>query len=176
MKIYKRELLNGYNIRFVPDVHPMEDTIFNLEYLRVCKSVKYVDQGFYHYRIHEESSTFGIRKNRYENLENGFAYLKSHYINDTTVRDEIYYWAVGMIWFALSRQSFNRKCFTTYKQRKEDFLKHTQDYYIKDIIQNANYSMIPKSKRIMLWFYKQKNAMALEIMCRLFELLRRKQG
>ena len=56
-KIYKKGILDNYNIRFVSDYFMYEDGIFNLEYLTKCKKVYSSENITYYYRNTPKSIT-----------------------------------------------------------------------------------------------------------------------
>lgn len=54
LSLFRRSLLNGHSIRFVPGIH-MEDEIFMLEYLWHVEQVAVSGRVCYHYRANENS-------------------------------------------------------------------------------------------------------------------------
>lgn len=53
-KLYKRELLEG--LTYQEDLDLGEDIIFNLQYLRRCQTLAYLDEALYYYRIGNSGS------------------------------------------------------------------------------------------------------------------------
>ena len=50
-KLYKKEIINKYNIKFPIDISYGEDLIFNFQYLEHVNTIACIDKAFYHYRI-----------------------------------------------------------------------------------------------------------------------------
>lgn len=48
-KLFKRELIDGYSIRFDESICYGEDTKFTFEYLHFCHSICFVSEHYYHY-------------------------------------------------------------------------------------------------------------------------------
>jgi len=55
-KIYKRSILNTYNIRFPEGCSIAEDKAFNIVYALHVRSLKVVDDAFYHYSVTTQDS------------------------------------------------------------------------------------------------------------------------
>lgn len=55
-KLFKKSIVNMYNIRFDESICYGEDTKFTFEYLRRCKSITFVSKHFYHYCFRNEES------------------------------------------------------------------------------------------------------------------------
>lgn len=53
---YRRELIEKYHIRFDADLDIAEDVVFNLEYLRHCNQVRFIENCDYFYTIQKGSS------------------------------------------------------------------------------------------------------------------------
>lgn len=57
-KVFKKELINMYHIRFVPESQiGNEDILFNLMYLCHCRTVVFSKHKLYMYKIHESSAS-----------------------------------------------------------------------------------------------------------------------
>ena len=56
-KLFKREILNKYNIRFKEDVINGEDMLFNAEVVLSTNRISYIDSSIYNYRINPLSVT-----------------------------------------------------------------------------------------------------------------------
>lgn len=50
-KLYKKSIIDQYNITFNPEFSYGEDLIFNYEYLNYVTSIYVIDKAYYHYRI-----------------------------------------------------------------------------------------------------------------------------
>lgn len=54
-KLFKAEIIRGYNIQFESSLSIGEDLVFNLEYLSHADSVMLLNSSVYNYRIHDAS-------------------------------------------------------------------------------------------------------------------------
>lgn len=48
-KAYKMAIIKKYHLRFDCDISLLEDQIFNVKYISVCKGVYYTQKPYYHY-------------------------------------------------------------------------------------------------------------------------------
>ena len=85
-KIYKRDIIQRYNLRFKSGVY-FEDALFNIEYFAVAESMKTIDYYGYFQRINSQSSfgminKFGISDSKipYDGLKEVLSFCTS-YIN-----------------------------------------------------------------------------------------------
>ena len=54
-KVFRNEIIQKYNIRFVPGLSYAEDQIFTLNYYKYVKSLKIIDAVLYHYQFRSKS-------------------------------------------------------------------------------------------------------------------------
>ena len=52
-KIFKKSIIDKYNIRFNDQVHIGEDMLWILQYLSHCNNGKYISKTLYYYRLNE---------------------------------------------------------------------------------------------------------------------------
>lgn len=64
-KLYKKSIIDEYNIRFPKGLPLGEDGIFNMIYFSKCNSCKYIDYTGYHYREVHGSATRNLHKHDY---------------------------------------------------------------------------------------------------------------
>lgn len=173
MKVFKKQIIKCNNLKFLENVHPFEDTVFIFDYLKNCQKIRYVNKPFYHYRIRNESSVRGVRKDRYENFDFVQRALLEKCDGNKYLIDEVYVWSVGQLWFCLSRQTFNKRCFPRYFDRKKDFYEHIYDGYIIQTLCNVNMKSITYEKKIMIYLYKRKMVLLLNLMCMIYDYYKR---
>lgn len=70
-KIYKKQILDKYQIRFFEDVHMFEDVLFLFEYLKFCDKIKFNDKSLYNYVI-AEGESLSTKVNSFESEYLGF--------------------------------------------------------------------------------------------------------
>lgn len=65
--IYKKSLINKYNIRFPENIRPMQDLIFITNYLSKCNTM-YIDKNpYYYYCVRANSGVTGYKKDVWNN-------------------------------------------------------------------------------------------------------------
>lgn len=68
-KLYSKEILNKYNIRFDKNIKIGEDLLFNIDYFKHCSSLYYLNNNLYYYRTSNLlSATSTYKKKKYSNL------------------------------------------------------------------------------------------------------------
>lgn len=68
-KLYKKEIIQNNNIQFDPQIRLGEDLIFNLNYVKYCKSIQLVDSSQYVY------TTITAASERYNLTDNELKYI-----------------------------------------------------------------------------------------------------
>ena len=63
LKLYKRNIINKFNIRFKEDISYCEDQIFNMEYFKHVNKYAFINKPLY-YHIHEKNNSLGKIKNK----------------------------------------------------------------------------------------------------------------
>lgn len=74
--IYKKSIINDYNIRFDEDIRYLEDVLFIIKYLLKCNKVKIIDEYLYNYYQNSNSVTNNI-SSIYKNLDNLYVFRKN---------------------------------------------------------------------------------------------------
>jgi len=68
-KLYRRDIIDRYNIRFPTNMRTGEDGFFNVDYLACCKTVVAIDRELYHHRRRNINSLSSIFiKERIDNI------------------------------------------------------------------------------------------------------------
>ena len=62
-KLYRRDFLKKYNLKFDPKLRRMQDNIFNMYAFYYANEIKYIDRPLYYYRL-ENISSFGKKNKR----------------------------------------------------------------------------------------------------------------
>lgn len=57
-RLYRKEYIDRYSVRFHANIKVCEDTLFNFEYLKNINSVYVVNESLYEYRINSNSAMF----------------------------------------------------------------------------------------------------------------------
>ncbi len=70
-KLFKKDILDKYNIRFIEDIHMFEDVIFLFLYIKYCSKIKLNDKALYNYVI-AEGGSLSTKVNSFESEYLGF--------------------------------------------------------------------------------------------------------
>lgn len=72
-KLYKKEIIDRFSIRFDKTMSLGEDTVFNMSYVSHCKKINAISKPLYFYiRVNEESLFSKFRDNRYNDVLKAF--------------------------------------------------------------------------------------------------------
>lgn len=133
-KLYKRAIVEKYQIRFDEKLALGEDTIFNLNYLEHCSRIMVTTDSYYHYYRGDSSSLFSkLNKECYEIHVNVYDKMRELMINtecssEAMERFEEMY--VNLMVGCIHR-FFQFKDETTVKERIEIIKKVASNNYVK---------------------------------------------
>lgn len=80
-KLYKSEIVKEVYSNLDPSITHGEDSVFLYKYLLKCKSVKILDECYYHYRFRENSASKSIDKKRLINATKIYVSLEDDFRN-----------------------------------------------------------------------------------------------
>lgn len=87
-KLYKKSIIVNNNILMNEDIDLGEDLIFNLEYIKYCKSVVFSDKCYYHYCMKvEDNLTSKFREDKLDIMEILYDKCKEFLIYSNTEKD-----------------------------------------------------------------------------------------
>lgn len=136
-KVYKRSIINEYNIRFSADYSILEDSAFVFEYLGKCERIRVLDYVGYNYRqIPEVSLRKKIHRNALDAL--AYRYIKSQEIREClNKKNRHYYDQQQFTWLRIYyRQLLENKSIDNLNKKKM-LKKYTMHPQLKEIIRNA---------------------------------------
>jgi len=81
VKLYKRTILESYNICFPVDCHYGEDLQFNLRYLDYVKTITQVEDSSYYYRRGDETLSTKTRPNPFRQDYGQWQMLRAFYVS-----------------------------------------------------------------------------------------------
>lgn len=89
-KLYKKDILDTYRIRFPADFSYGEDLLFNIEYLKKINKITYINHVMYHYErgVNPDSLSEKRRWNMYQNDMYFNAQLKAYFEERDLVNKE----------------------------------------------------------------------------------------
>jgi len=70
-KLFKKDLLDRHNIRFIADIHMFEDVLFLFTYIKYCDRIKLNDKALYNYVI-AEGGSLSTKVNSFQSEYLGF--------------------------------------------------------------------------------------------------------
>lgn len=88
-KVFIRDIIVQNNVLF-PELYKGEDLVFMISYLVNCKTVEFVDNSLYYYRISENSAMNTNIENQIVNAEKAMGILKTVLANNFTTYKIIY--------------------------------------------------------------------------------------
>ncbi len=156
-KLYRKDILDVYNVRFLPDSQGCEDLYFNATYLQYCSSGVFLDQPMYYYIDTEGSIMKTFRESRtvshqYVSLPraNRFAAAAMKSISEELVillqsRAAMYYQTV-LRKLEDPDESYIREAVSYVKQHKNTLLRYRWGfkYYLSALVLSVSYSLWAK--------------------------------
>ncbi len=166
-KIYKREVINKYHIRFSEKLHNGEDGIFNLYFMNVVNKVVFVRHKLLFYRAHDTSITHRyssdaaedfreLEKAYQEFMEQPYAEPFRIYMNERSIMS---------LFFCCMLDFCHNDNLKKYDERKKDFLKE-YDYFSLNF-NKLSLKSFGFKKKIVLFFIKHKLFFGVNILCKL---------
>jgi len=80
-KLFKKDILDRNQIRFIEDIHMFEDVLFLFTYIKYCDKIKLNDKALYNYVI-AEGGSLSTKVNSYESEYLGFITFYNQIIKD----------------------------------------------------------------------------------------------
>lgn len=91
-KIYKKNLIIQNNIRFAESIHVSEDLLFNIQYVKNCKSLTYNNSSVYGYRQRADSAIHDTVSLRWFTCLKVYKYLFENYADNSIYPFVIFYY------------------------------------------------------------------------------------
>lgn len=80
-KLFKKDILDRHNIRFIEEIHMFEDVLFLFTYIKHCDEIKLNDKALYNYVI-AEGGSLSTKVNSFESEYLGFITFYNQIIKD----------------------------------------------------------------------------------------------
>lgn len=151
-KIFELRLLKEHNIFFPKDIAIGEDMIFVLKYLSICSGIKFINEGLYHYRIHENSAMNSSKKDYLDLYCKTLGELKKLVLREATLAG----WALEVLTYVFTNLYVRDMTYS-------DFTK-----YYKYFIQTPIYAVAVTAgktgnikKNVLKWVLKLKSKLLL---------------
>lgn len=165
-KLYRREMLNYNDIVFNPSLRRMQDNAFNMYAFLFSKSIIYIDEPLYKYRIENISKYYNAnyKPNLYENYlklqEIRWSFLQEYNLIDNyELKNFFYEDAISQIIDIFNSYIFNRCNNDSYLQRKEkaiNILNSDKAHYKESIEKLSILNIMNKKHALILAMFKIK--------------------
>lgn len=137
-KLYRKNIIEKYNILFPEDISHMEDMVFNIKYLSHCKSVIYIHKNLYNYRIHSNSLVNSFsRQFQNEAIRIGKFFDTDEYLlNNVGLFDKVIKYKKFCLYYEILRRSIvpdNMMDFRNKKNRIKKLNKYLNGAYCKEV-------------------------------------------
>lgn len=157
-KLFKLDIINNNKIRFNKDLTIGEDFIFDLEYIKYCKSVFIEDSYLYHYRINDESVSSKYKSDSWEIYKKllitlqeylKLSFKEEEYINRLNKLKLKYF----MMCIENEKNKKNKKSII----EKRNYIKSIcEDEIMNQTLKKYSKGMIGKKNRIKLFLLRNK--------------------
>lgn len=155
-KLFKKDFLNNYKIHFETELKMGEDGIFNFEAYYNAKSIYFMKDSIYNYRVNEESVC-----NKYNEfiVEMYFKILKKYNdlfdkYNIKDYRENYDYFAFRQLRKQVIKYFCNNKNSRSYKIRKKQFLEVKNSEIYKNSIENLDLKKLSNSRKILYFLIR----------------------
>lgn len=138
-KLYKKSIIKKYNLLFDESMVCGEDTIFNLNYLKLANNIIFSEKSYYHYRRINELSlfsrlhkdTYEIHTKVYDKMRDLLIYLE---VNEDSINnfENLYFTLlIGGI-----HEFYSFKSQTTRMEKKDLIVKISNNLYLNNLEMN----------------------------------------
>lgn len=154
-KLYKKSIIEKYDIYFSEDIKIGEDYLFNLKYFGYIESVYLCKEAYYNYFINSNSAMTRYTPNKYQ------MYRKLHLMIIKLLREDIYmekaitYQKIRFLtWIEHSLYEEIQKNFHWYNLKSiyKNFQIIINDEIVKDILDNISLGRELKNERIAVFY------------------------
>ena len=167
-KLYKREIIERYGLSFTPGVKYAEDMVFVYEYLRHCKTFRFIEKPLYRYNVNPNNVT-SVVKNGFDVQLYIYEYHKSYFSDfdfyDSILKDiseRFVYKTTCSINSEITYGSF----LGAYR-----YIKHVLSTQFYDLYMEENYTDFGcKYDKVFFSLLKKKKALTVVIWRKIFDL------
>lgn len=156
-KIFRRDYLNKYNIRFKPELRKAQDRRFMLDVIYHSKKILYYPIYSYKYKINNNSI---CHKMNYQMIDyHGRLYDSIMEFKSTTgVEQDVFKYVEYYIFNEILPLSiFHLENKKKYLTKRKEFLKLYKDYSLDEKLKNIKYSDMPSiNSQLKLFLYKHR--------------------
>lgn len=154
-KLYKKEIIN--NTRFDENLTNAEDIEFNFRVMTENTKCAFIENYGYHYRYLEESAVRNFKKNMISDYNKTLNKMRENLKEVEDGKKEAYIAFVATVYIALcTNYIFNSKNSISYRDKKNELIKLSNNEYYEEAIKNLNMSLLPLTRRSIIWAAKYR--------------------
>lgn len=163
--LFRKDIIQKYNIIFPPNIRPMQDLVFMIEYLSKCSSMFIVNNAFYNYYLNPNSAVTSYKKNVWDNSYSVYRQLlricKVNDLDDVTL-ERLNNHLVMFIINSISNEAHpdNINKYSHKIQNISNILELN-----KNVIDNLSYDRLSLKKKLVLVLMKKKSINLLYLYC-----------
>ncbi|MBR5621153.1 glycosyltransferase family 2 protein [Candidatus Saccharibacteria bacterium] len=150
MKLYRRNIIEG--TLFDEDLENAEDVEFNFRVFQKVGSPKCVNEGFYHYRIIEDSAVRKFDPDIVNKYEKTIAAIKNDLIRNNQEQFRAYIDFLGIVYLMVLLNYICNKRNSKNKYKMAAELK--SHVFVKELFDNSSKLSLPLSRKILIIFGK----------------------
>lgn len=167
-KLYKKEIIDNYNISFPVGVKYAEDMVFVFEYLKHCESFYFISSPLYHYNINPDNAT-SVVKNGFEVQRFIYEY-QTKYFSEFALKKEILC-EISENFVYRTTNSINSEITYGSMRTGYKYTKRVLESEFYDLFMKANYSDFKcLYDKVFFTLLKKRLALAVVLWRKLFDL------
>lgn len=174
-KLYKKDFLLQYSIKFPEKLKKSEDAIFNMQVYNKAKTGLWNTAELYNYRINGESITHSYDQNAIKTYKRHLMYVRKFYQNCTYSQFERDYEvrAIFDFIYCILHDFCHLKNYGSYAERKKKFIIAKNDSVFHNGIQNVKTKGFTLEERILIFMIKNNLFFALNAIIRTIQKIER---
>ncbi len=85
-KVFSKDIINKYNLKFDTSIHYCEDLLFIFNYINSCKKIKTINKNYYFYRMRKNSVSFNFINEKNLTILDTYLYLAEYFKNNNKIK------------------------------------------------------------------------------------------
>ena len=167
-KLYKMSIIAENNIRFTPGVRYAEDMVFVFEYLRYCKTFRFIEKPLYYYNVNPENTT-SVVKNGFDVQHFIYEYQTKYFLSVEYNKEILNCVEENYVYkttCTINSEITYNNIVKAYKYVKKVLLSNFYELYLK-----ADYTEFKCTyDRVFFTLLKKKRAISVVLWRKLFDL------
>lgn len=160
-KMYKRDFLQKYNIKFEIDLKRMQDMVFNINVFRVINYAEYIDSPLYYYNIRDDSAVHKYTNDFADIAERILASLRQLLDNCDCFNDEercqiLKYKKIILLLEIIKLCFIHKNSPLPIKQKIREIKNLCHSNIYKESINSKGCNFLNKKLKIFRWMLKKR--------------------